>query len=182
MPGPALWIESQLGFKQQEALIDWILDRSTDPTGELIREGITELFPHKKAPSKQACRRWKAVRWQGILLHRRLKEIVASAKMVVPDDDTALDEAIRVALKAFIFEQLQLGQDGKPGEIGLAEIKELTRCITALSRSGREAKESESRLLDAKRKRKAEDEAKAKAAKKMTLEEREAKLKEIYGW
>ncbi len=181
MPGPSFWIDSHLGLRQQETLFGWLLERATNPSAKLIRKGIIELFPHKQAPSRPACNRWKKARWHMVLLRRRIQASADAAKKVVPEDADAIDKANRVALQVYIFEILQLAQEGKLGEITTAMILELARCSTSLSRNGRESRESESRLLDAKRKRKAEDEAKAKANRKLTDEEKAAEMNRIFG-
>ncbi len=178
--GPGFWIETQLGLRQQEDLIAWLMERTTDPSGRLIRKGIIELFPDKRAPSRQACARWKKARWHVALHRHRLQVNAANAKMIVPYDIASIEEANRVTLQSLITENIQSLLEGQPDKNSLDQIKELTRCSNALSRSGREARESKSRLLDAKRKRMAEDEE--RATPKLTEEEKAAEMREIFGW
>lgn len=109
------WIDTNLSHSQRTALVDWLLERTTAPTGELIRSGLAELFPDlaDELPSVQACITWKNKVWARELQRRELREQAEAARVLAEaTGGDELAEASKTLMASIIFDQLQALKQG----------------------------------------------------------------------
>ena len=184
------WIDRNLDRQQRRTLVDWLLERTTAPTGEQILEGLREHLPHlteDELPSIASCLNWKNKVWQSELSMRRMREQRDVAAMLADaGSGKDIDEANRVILQSMMLEMLRAMQAGEIEDINPKLFQALGKNVTALARQ----RQSEERLEADLRKAAAdierldrENEAAKKALKndKLSPAEKEAEMRALFG-
>lgn len=150
------WIDKHLGLKERTALVDWLLERSQNPTGETILSGLQELFPaFEDYPSLNSILTWKKNAWRFELHKRELKEdSEAAAVLSQVGDGSRLDEANRVMLQSMIFQQLRALKEGRMENVDADLLNALAKNVSVLARQGMAERELQVKLekLEAERK------------------------------
>lgn len=183
------WIDRNLTRPQRQALVDWLLERSTNPTGKLILAGLGELLPEllpDDLPSEQACITWRNKVWQTELSLRRIREQRDVAKVLADaGSGKDLDEANRVLLQSMIMESLQALREGRLEDVDPKLLKALGGSIVALTRQRQAEERLEADLAKAQRDQ-ADWEAKQKAAQdalssKTSDRDKVARMRALFG-
>lgn len=132
------WIDSQLNHSERTLLVDWLFERSGNPTGELIRAGLEELFPERgDYPSIQACLTWRNKVWSFEIAKRELAEDSQAARaLAAAGNGSDLDEANRVMLQSMIFEQLRHMKEGRIESVDPEALKAMAKNVSVLARQG----------------------------------------------
>lgn len=179
------WIDTHLSHRERSRLVDWLMERSAHPTGELILSGLQELFPHvEDYPSIASCLAWRGKQWAFELHRREIAEDSAAARILADAGNGAhLDEANRVLLQSMIFEQLRAIKEGRIEEVQPETLDALARNVSVLARQGMAERELAAKLDKLEREKRAQ-EAQAKTVEKdttLTPEAKAARYKEIFG-
>lgn len=105
-PISKFWIDTQLSRKQRAMLVEYLLERTTSPTGSQIIEAIEELFPGKQAPSIRSANTWKEKSWNFEIYLRRLSEDNEAAK-IIADHSTDIADANKKLVDGYVFQELR---------------------------------------------------------------------------
>lgn len=136
------WIDTRLSHGQRQALVDWLIERSQNPTGELILQGLAELFPHLDAdilPSVQSCIGWRNRVWPFEVKTRAMRADAEAARVLADAAGDRLAEANKKLIDSMIFSDLQAlrcGEDPDPAVLERLHDLMLTaaRATQAVSR------------------------------------------------
>ena len=79
------WLDKALSKKERDRLVEFLIERTTAPTGEQILDAIRELFPDKETPSIQSILTWKSKNWAFELSLREMRESAGIAKEITAD-------------------------------------------------------------------------------------------------
>ncbi len=180
------WIDQSLNHKQRTLLVDWLMERTSNPTGEVILRGLGELFPEfeEELPSVQSCIAWKNANWQTELDRCRLRRTNEAASILASAGVEKVGEANSALLQAQIFEELQAAKASKDdpdapdiGDLVLAHAR-----LRKIDQNERKLAHDERKLALLEAKAAKADEAES-TTKNATLSpaEKEARLKEIFG-
>lgn len=175
------WIDSNLSRNERAALVEWLLERSQNPTGELIRQGLSELFPAlEDLPSIQSCLSWRNAVWAFELHKRELADDSAAARVLADaGSGSDLDEANRVMLQSMIFSQLRSLKEGRTEDVNPEALAALAKNVSVLARQGMAERELRAKL--AKLEREAEDAKRIVADTELSESERAAKMRGLFG-
>lgn len=183
------WIDRNLTRPQRQALVDWLLERTTNPTGKQILDGLRELLPHlgeDDLPSEQAVIGWRNKVWRAELSHRRIREQRDIAKtMANAGTGKDLDEANRVLLQSIMLEFLQGMHEGDVKDLSPELLKMVNIAVITLARQ----RQDEDKVAIARERadrQQADWEDKRKAAEKAlnsadSDEEKIARMKSLFG-
>lgn len=156
------WINAKLTAPQRDLLVDWLMERSANPSGELIQAAIGELFPDKDPPSANSCRDWKNGNWKFELHRRQIREDSEVARILADASNNGADLAnANVALaQAVYFEELRAIREGKTDD----ETGERTDAIAlAIARLAKASQNERALVAKLRELEAAEAERKAKA-------------------
>lgn len=112
VPLTKTWIDRNLSRKERKSLVDYLLERTTAPTGEQILEAICELFPDKTPPKIRSVNDWKAKAWKFELYLRRLESDNAEAKLISEASNDIAD-ANKKMVDGYVFNELQKLRNGE---------------------------------------------------------------------
>lgn len=112
VPLTKTWIDRNLSRKERKILVDYLLERTTAPTGEQILEAIGELFPNKTPPKIRSVNDWKAKAWKFELYLRRLESDNAEAKLISEASNDIAD-ANKKMVDGYVFNELQKLRNGE---------------------------------------------------------------------
>ncbi|MBR6389381.1 MAG: hypothetical protein IKS15_04605 [Opitutales bacterium] len=112
VPLTKTWIDRNLSRKERKILVDYLLERTTAPTGEQILEAIGELFPNKTPPKIRSVNDWKAKAWKFELYLRRLETDNAEAKLISEASGDIAD-ANKKMVDGYVFNELQKLRNGE---------------------------------------------------------------------
>jgi hypothetical protein len=101
------WIDTKLSLKERAALVEYLFERSHNPTGKQIHEALGELFPNKDLPSVKACIEWKTNQWPLEIHLRTLSQDSAWAKAMVEGSEDIADANKRLT-DSYVFQNLCL--------------------------------------------------------------------------
>lgn len=173
------WIDTNLSHEQRAALVDWLLERSANPTSALILEGLGELFPQLEAPSVNSVNTWRAKSLPAEMHRRRLHQTAQAAEVLADAGRGSIDEANRVMLQATLFDQLTALREGRADEVNLDGLGDLVLAVSRLAKSSQAERALVAKLEQMERER---DQAKAIAGDvDLTPEERAAKIRAHFG-
>lgn len=144
------WINTHLSRDERQQLVDWLMERAQQPTGDLIRQGLEELFPDldgEDLPSIQACLSWRNANWQFELHRRQLRDDSEAARFLADSGNGAdLDEANRILLQQMIFGRLrELKENGLKSE-DAELLAAMARNVSTLARQGQAERELQAKL------------------------------------
>lgn len=168
------WIDSNLNHKQRGTLVEWLLERSQNPTGELILEGLQENFPDfEDYPSVQSCITWKNKSWEFELTKREMHGDSELAKALARSG--SFNDANAKLLESELFDAIRrvkkATRDGAEA-VNYDEINTLALASSRLNRvSMMERKLSEDMKLMRIKLEKFEQDAAERAEKRRKLEE-----------
>jgi hypothetical protein len=118
------WIDTHLTAAQLDLLLDWLDERSLNPTSELIKAGMGEALglDAEELPSLNSVNEWRK---KGLPFHRHRRKIRANAQLA-----DALAEAGKGRLhganlaltQSYIFEKLQQ-LDDPDAQVNAEEIR-----------------------------------------------------------
>ncbi len=175
------FIDKYLSLRERGMLVDWLLERTTNPTGETILNGMRELFPaFEEYPSIASCLNWKRNGWAFELHKRELKEDSEAASILAEaGDGSNLDEANRVLLQSMIFQQLRAFKEGRLEEVDPELLNKMAKNVATLARQGMAERELRVKLdkLEAEKK---QAEA-ALGSDELSEAEKAAKMRSIFG-
>lgn len=112
VPLTKTWIDRNLSRKERKILVDYLLERTTAPTGEQILEAIGELFPNKTPPKIRSVNDWKAKAWKFELYLRRLESDNAEAKLI-SEASVDIADANKKMVDGYVFNELQKLRNGE---------------------------------------------------------------------
>lgn len=177
------WIDTNLSNGERTQLVEWLMERSQNPTGEMILSGLRELFPAfdgEELPSLQSCLTWKKKAWAFELHRRELREeSEAAAILAEAGDGSKLDEANRVILQSMIFEQLRALKEGEVEKIDPDLLVAMCRNTSILARQGQTERELRAKL-DAMERDRIEAE-KVTKDESLNADQKQARIKTIFG-
>jgi DNA repair exonuclease SbcCD ATPase subunit len=163
------WIDTHLTAAQLDLLLDWLDERSLNPTSELIKAGMGEALglDAEELPSLNSVNEWRK---KGLPFHRHRRKIRANAQLA-----DALAEAGKGRLhganlaltQSYIFEKLQQ-LDDPDAQVNAEEIRDWLYAAGSYMRVGQQAEKLRADL-DKLQREKQEWEAK-QAALKAALE------------
>ena len=132
------WIDRRLSRKDREKLIDYLLERTSSPTGEQILDALGELFPGREdLPSVRSCNEWKAKSWKLVLQLRQLREDSEVARIISESNGKLADANANLA-DAYVFGELRKLREG--GDVDPRFARMDTRGLPAgNARAGRQA-------------------------------------------
>lgn len=151
------WIESRLSLRDRNELFEAILEETSSPTGEQILAKIRELFPKKKnLPSVRAINKWKARRWDFVIMLHDMRKTSEEAREVIaaiPDD---IEQANRKLINEILFKKLDaLKKNPDADDNGVQEwilaASKLGERTAATAILKRKAKIMDSEVYDAER-------------------------------
>lgn len=180
------WIDKQLNHKQRTQLVDWLMEHTSNPTGDVILRGLGELFPEfsDELPSVQSCLAWKNANWPTELERCRLRHTNDAAAILSSAGVEKVGAANRALLQAQIFDELQVAQasKGDPNAPDLGDLVLAHARLQKLDQNDRKLDQDERKLalLEAKAARADEAESTTKDTS-LTPDQKEAKLKAIFG-
>lgn len=119
-------IDRNLSVEERRALVDWLAERSAQPTGVLVKQGLEELALWEKAgePSHQSIADWIRKCWSFELERRRLAEDAEAARLLAAAAGSGHDLAAANAgmIQTILFDQLRTMRRGGEGDVELAEV------------------------------------------------------------
>lgn len=175
------WIDRNLSHKERTALVDWLMERAAQPSGEVILSGLQELFPHlEDYPSVQSCIAWRNKMW-GFEVHRRqIREESKTARILADaGDGSSLDEANRVMLQGLIFGQLRALREGRIEDVDAESLAAMARNVSVLARQGMAERELKHKLEQYEAEKK--QAAQIAGDQSLTETERGAKMRALFG-
>ena len=161
------WIDQQLNHKQRTLLVDWLMERTSNPTGEVILQALGELFPEfsDELPSVNSALSWKSANWPTELQRVRLRRTNEAAGVLASAGRGNMDDANQALVQSAIFEQLLKLQepkgDGESDE-NAPDLGDLTDAVINLGHlkaKERKLDQDERKLQLAERKAKTLDDA-----------------------
>lgn len=170
------WIDRRLSRKDREKLIDYLLERTSSPTGEQILDALGELFPGREdLPSVRSCNEWKAKSWKLVLQLRQLREDSEVARIISESNGKLADANANLA-DAYVFGELRKLREGGDVDPDLREwILAASRLATRvqgdkrlesdLAKSRAQAEKLEAEVAEYRRKDAERETAKEKALK-----------------
>lgn len=111
------WIDQKLSYKDREKLIDYLLERSANPTAAQIHDALGELFAGKDIPSERSCGIWKAKSWAFVVHLRKLGEDSELAKIIAENSGGDIAGANKRLADAYVFNQLRALNEGRLKEV-----------------------------------------------------------------
>lgn len=168
------WIDRRLSRKDREKLIDYLLERTSSPTGEQILDALVELFPGREdLPSVRSCNEWKAKTWKLVIQSRQLREDSDAARIISESNGKLADANANLA-DAYVFGELRKLREGGDVDPDLREwilaasrlaarVQGDKRLESDLAKSRAQAEKLEAEVAEYRRKD-AEREAAKKAA------------------
>lgn len=111
------WIDRKLSRKEREQLIDLLLERTNEPSGEQIQGALHELFPARQdIPTIKSCIEWKNKTWAFERHLRQLAEDDELAK-IISEKSQDISEANKGMTDAYVFQNLRLLREGRADEV-----------------------------------------------------------------
>lgn len=169
------WIDSKLSRRERARLVEYLLERWSNPTAEQILSAIEELFPEKEPPGIRSVSDWKAKAWEFEVGLTEMRAEGEAARRVV-EDGNDFGAANKKKLDELLWRKLRELKDGDEIDGKLHDLVLSSARLTAQMRANRES-EGKQKLLEAKlaelAREKAEWERKEKereAAKKAAIE------------
>ena len=93
--------------KEHTQLVDWLLERSRNPSGRLILQGLQELFPQIESyPSEQSCIGWCKKNWPIELRRRELREQAEVARILADASGQGFGEANKKLIDSVVLDKL----------------------------------------------------------------------------
>lgn len=143
VPVTKTWIDRKLSRKERKCLVEYLLERTTAPTGEQILDAICELFPDKTPPKIRSVNDWKAKSWKFELYLRQLESDNAEAKLISEASNDIADANKRM-VDGYVFNELQ---KLRTGDIQSLDPK-IHAWITAASQLARRSIDDKKLLAD----------------------------------
>ena len=170
------WIDSKLSRKERASLVEYLMERWSNPTAEQILHALGKLFPKKQLPGIRSVSDWKAKSWEfevGLLERRADAD---EAKRII-EDDVDFGAANKSQLEEILFRRLRALKDGDEIDEKLHDLVLSSARLTAQVRANKES-EGKLKLLETKLAEAAREkadwqrkEAEREAAKKKAIED-----------
>lgn len=181
------WIDTTLNVEQRTALVDWLMERSLNPTAQLIRQGLEETllgFDVEDLPSLNSLSVWKKKAWRFEIHRRELQAESQAAEIISHDIGQDLGLANKKLLEVEVFEQLRAMREG--GEVDTDALHNMILSMTRASKSVQAARKTDAQIeiLESKvRELEAKENAAAKISTDESLSESEksAQMRALFG-
>jgi ATP-dependent Lon protease len=159
------WIDTHLNREQRNLFVDYLLERSANPTSQQIQDAIRELFPEFTPPSLNSCNEWrnKSLAFEIRLRQMRADSTAAEAIADAAKQGMGLSDANAALINQLAFEELQGAKNSEEG-IDLDKISK----VVARTRTGDQRArylEAQLREIEAKLRKYEEEEADRKKKK-----------------
>lgn len=168
------WIDSKLSRRERARLVEYLLERWSNPTAEQILSAIEELFPEKEPPGIRSVSDWKAKAWEFEVGLTEMRAEGEAARRVV-EDGNDFGAANKKKLDELLWRKLRELKDGDEIDGKLHDLVLSSARLTAQVRANRES-EGKLKLLEAKLAELAREKAEWECKEK---EREEAKKKAI---
>lgn len=135
-------IDRNLSAAQRNMLCDWLLERSSNPTGKVVELGLRELGLWEDAgePSANSISEWLRKGLAFEMQRRSLAEDAENARVLVEVGGSALAEANKQMLDAELFSTLRAMRAGEA--VDRKSMVALAECATMTARTIQQAKKT----------------------------------------
>lgn len=179
-------IDRNLAAAQRKTLVEWLLERSSQPTGALVKAGLEELGFWEDAgePSHQSINEWLKGSFRFEIQRRVLQASSQNARLLTSGVDAEdMDQANMNLLRQTLLEMQLAAAEGMPLDAEVIERLGGTFTRLAKVQLDRRSLDHDARKIALLEKAAAErDAAKAVAGDAaLTPEQKEAKMRGIFG-
>ena len=135
------WIDRNLSVKQIDHLVDWLQQRTGNPSGSLIKEGILAILPKlepSELPSHNSINQWRKKSYPVLRHIAQTKKDRELARSIARHPDNGdLADANRQLAEGILFDHILSARE-KNGDIDLDALSTLIRGVSSLAKTQRD--------------------------------------------